>query len=103
MSRRHKLLILIPAIILIPIILGMIPLNMAHKLASGGPSAHCKQAQWSNQCLFHSVISHHNDSAIVSLISTSLGQKSAPTFDIHVLDADSILSNITFNSVPLRC
>ena len=103
MSRRHKLLILIPAIILIPIILGMIPLNMAHKLASGCPSAHCKQAQWSNQCLFHSVISPHNDSTIVSLISTTLGQESVPTFDIQVLDPDSIHSNITFNSVPLRC
>ena len=43
MLGRHKLLILIPAILLIPILFGMIPLNMAHKLASGGPFTHGKQ------------------------------------------------------------
>jgi hypothetical protein len=102
MLGRHKLLILIAAIILIPILLGMIPLNMAHKLASGGPFTHCKQAQWGNHCPFHSLISH-DDPTIVSLNSTSLGQESTRTSDIEVLDPDSIHSNITLNSVPLRC
>jgi len=36
MLGRHKLLLLIPAILLIPILLGMTPLNMGHRLASGG-------------------------------------------------------------------
>ena len=104
MSRRHKLLILIPAIILIPILLGMVPLNMAHKLASGCPSAHCKQAQWSNQCLFHSVISHHNnDSTIVNLESTPLGQESTITLSTQTLDLDPVHSSTTVHSVPLRC
>jgi hypothetical protein len=103
MLSRHKLYILIPAIILIPIILGMIPLNMAHKLASGGPSTHCKQAQLSNRCLFHSVISPHYDSTIVNLESTPLGQESTVTLDIRMLDLDPIHSNATIHSVPLRC
>ena len=102
MLGRHKLLILNPAILLIPILLGMTPLNMAHRLANGGPFTHCKQAQWSNPCLFHSLISH-NDSIIVNLNSTPLGQESTCTFDIQVWDPDSIHSNITFNPVPLRC
>ena len=88
--------------ILIPILLGMTPLNMAHKLASGGPFTHCKQAQWSNHCPFHSLISHE-DPSIVSLISTTLDQDSTPTFDIQVLALDFIRSNASINSVPLRC
>jgi hypothetical protein len=102
MLGRHKLLFLIAAIILIPILLGMTPLNMAHRLASGCPFTHCKQAQWSNHCLIHSSISHDNPT-IVNLDLTSLDQESTPTFDIRVLDPDSTHSNITFNSVPLRC
>ena len=102
MLRRHKLLILIPVILLISILLGMTPLNMAQRLASGGSSTHCKQTQWSNHCPFNSIASH-NDPTIVNLNSTQLDRKSMPTFDIQVLDPDSIHSNLTFNSVPLRC
>ena len=102
MLSRHKLLLSIPAILLIPILFGMIPLNMAHKLASGGPFTHCKQAQWSNHCPFHSIASY-NDPAMINLDSTSLGQESTPPFDAEVLGLHSIHSNVTFNSVPLRC
>jgi hypothetical protein len=102
MLGRHKLLILIPSILLIPILLGMTPLNMAQRLASGGAFTHCKQAQWSNHCPFHSLISH-DDPTMVNLNSTPLGQESTPAMDIRVLDPDSIHSNITINSVPLRC
>jgi len=102
MLGRHKLLLLIPAILLIPILLGMTPLNMAHKLASGGPFTHAKQGCWNNHCPFHSIASH-NDPIIVNLNLTQLDQESTPAFDIHVLDPDSIHSNITFDSVPLRC
>jgi hypothetical protein len=102
MLGRHKLLILILSILLIPILLGMTPLNMAHRLASGGPFTHCKQAQWSNHCPFHSLVSH-DDPTIVNLNSTPLDQDSTPALDIQVLDPDSIHSNITISSVPLRC
>jgi len=102
MLGRHKLLLLIPAILLIPILLGMPPLNIAHKLASGGPFTHCKQGQWSNYCLFHSLISH-DDPTIIHLNLTPLNQESTPIFDIQVLDSDFIHSNIIFNSIPLRC
>ena len=102
MSGRDKLLLLIPAILLIPILLGMTPLNMAHRLATGGPFTHCKQAQWSNHCPFHSITSH-GDPTIVNLNSTLLDQESTSALDIQVLDLDFIHSNITVNSVPLRC
>jgi len=102
MLGRHKLVLLVPAILLIPILLGMIPLNMAHRLSSGGPFTHCKQAQWSNHCPFHSIASH-DDPTIINLNLTLLDQESTPIFDIQVLDPDSIHSNKTCNSVSLRC
>jgi hypothetical protein len=102
MLGRHKLLILIATIFLIPILLGMTPLTMAHRLASGGPFTHCKQVQWSNHCPFHSIASH-DDPAITNLNSTLPNQELTPTLDIQVLDLDSIHSNITFDSIPLRC
>jgi hypothetical protein len=102
MLGRHKLLIFIPAIILIPILLGMTPLNMAHRLATGGPLTHGKQACWNNHCIFHSLMSH-DDPTIINLNLNPLNQESMPTLNIKVLGPDSIHSNMTFNSVPLRC
>jgi len=102
MLGRHKLLLLIPAIILIFIILGMPPLSMAHKLATGDPFTHCKQVQIRNHCLFHSLISHE-DPIIVNLTFTPLDQESKTICDIQALDPDSIHSNTTIHSVPLRC
>ena len=102
MLRGHKLLILIPAILLIIAFFGMTPLNMAQRLASGGHSTHCKQTQWSNHCPFRSLITH-DDPTVVILNFTLLHQELTPAFDIQVLDPDSIHSNLTFNSVPLRC
>ncbi len=102
MFGRHRLLLLIPAIILISLILGMPPLNMGYRLASGGPLTHCKQVQLNNRCLFHSITSHA-DPFFLNLDLTSLGQESMPSFNIQVLDPDSIHSDITFNPYPLRC
>ena len=102
MLSRCRLLILIPAIVLIPILLGMIPLNMAHRLASGGPLTHCRQVQLNNHCPFNSLISH-DDPTIINLNVTPLHQESMPGLDIHILDSDSVHSNAAFNSFPLRC
>jgi hypothetical protein len=102
MLTRHKLLLLIPAILLIPILFGMIPLNMAHKLASGGPFTHCKQVQSSNHCPFNSVVSH-DDLTNVSLNSTPLFLGLPSIEESQISLSDSVQSNITFNSIPLRC
>ena len=102
MLRRYKLIVLISVMLLVPILVGIIPLNMAHMLASVDHFVHGKQGCWKNHCPFHSLISR-DDPNIVNLNVTPLDQESTPTFDIHVLDPDSTHSNITFNSVPLRC
>lgn len=102
MLGRHKLLILITALLLIPLLLGMTPLKMAHRLASGGPLPHCKHTQWSNYCPFHT-LAPHGDPTIINSNLTSMNQETTPAFDIHVLNPDSTHSNVIFNSVHLRC
>jgi hypothetical protein len=102
MLGRHKLLILIAAIILIPILLGMTPVNMVHKLSNGCPFSHSKQIQRTDSCLSDSAISH-DDPIIVNLNVAPLEEESTPAFDIQVFDSNSIHSNIIFGSAPLRC
>ena len=102
MLGKHKLLFIIPAILLIPILLAMTPLNFVHKIGAGCPFSQGKQGLKCNPCAFHSIISQ-DDPTIVNLNLTLLDQESTPALDIQALDPDSIYSSITFNSVPLRC
>jgi len=102
MLRRHKLIILIPSTLLILILFGMPPLNMARRSAGGVPFAHGKQAHLASHCPFRSLITH-DDPTVVILNLTPLHQESTGAFDLHFLDPDSIQSNITSNSFPLRC
>ncbi len=102
MSNRSKIIFSVTAILLIPILLGMTPLNFVQKIGAGCPFSQGKQALTCNPCPFHSITSQ-DDPTIVNLNLTPLDQESTPTFDIQVLDSDSIHSNTTFNSVPLRC
>lgn len=102
MLGRHKLLFLTAAILLIPILLGMTPLTMAYRLASGGPFTHCKQAQWSNYCPFHSLVSH-DDLTSVTLNSIPFVQEPMTSLGFQASASNSVHSNISFYSVPLRC
>ena len=88
--------------LLILILFGVPPLNMAHRIAGGVPFADGKQVHLANHCPFRSLITH-DDPTFVILNLTPLHQESRPGFDIHVSDPNSVHSNITFNSFPLRC
>ena len=102
MLGRSKLLIVIPAIVLIPILLGMTTLNFIQKIGSGCPLAQGKQILKCNPCPFNSLVSH-DDLTIVSLDSMSLKQESPSPLDPKVLATDSLRSNISFDSLTLRC
>jgi hypothetical protein len=102
MFRRKRLFILIPALLLIPLLLGMIPLNMAHKLAQGGAFAQGSHGCGSKNCPANSLISHNPfDAAIVNETSAVHGltyfQKALSTVP------ESIHPNIHSVSTPLRC
>jgi hypothetical protein len=100
MAGRHKLLFFIPAIILIPILIGMTPLNLFNKLSNQCPFSQGKQIQRTGSCLFHSIVSQ-DDLNIPSLNSILLMKEPTPPFHIKVHDL--IHSNISLISVPLRC
>jgi len=102
MFQKKKLFILIPALFLIPILLGMIPLNMAHKLAHGGAFAQGSQGCNCKNCPARSLISHnHFDAALVNETSPDQGL----TYFQKALCAvpESIHPNIHSVSIPLRC
>ena len=101
MVSKQKLLLLIPAVILIPLFIVMTPLNIAHKLSKGNPFVHCKQMQCGN-CPFNSLVSQDGHT-VTPLDSTRLEQESTPADGFLIMDIDSIHHNISLDSVPLRC
>jgi hypothetical protein len=104
MLRRKKTLILIPAILLIPILLGMTPLTIAHRLSSGTPFGQCKEAGCQNHCPFHSITTHEDLPAGL-LASTSLDRELVHSHDtrIPVFFIIDFNTCFDFNSIPLRC
>ena len=100
MLSRHKILFIIPAIILIPVLLGMTPLNLVQKLSGHCPLSHGKQIQRASSCLFHSIVSQ-NSFNIPNLDSSLLGKESTLSFHVKVDNwTDSSVSTPSFR---LRC
>jgi hypothetical protein len=88
------------AIVLIPLLLGMTPLNLFNKLSGHCPFSQGKQIQRASSCLFHSIISQ-DDFNIPSLNSALLEKESTPSF--HITAYNSTRSHISLISFPLLC
>jgi len=58
MKRRSHTIFLITALVLIPVLFGLTPLNFVHRLASGMPLSPIKQILKCNPKPFHSITSH---------------------------------------------
>jgi hypothetical protein len=101
MFSRSKLLIFIPAIILLPILLGMTPLNFVHKIGNGCPLSHDKQITC-NFCPFNSIVSH-DDTTIIIVDSIPLEWHSLDPLSPELSGLDSHPSPIRLSSPPLRC
>ena len=101
MLRRYKLIILISVMILVPILIGMVPLNMAHKLGSVGHFAHGNQCL-NNHCPFNSLASY-NDHAAETLESTPFGHNSHASQEVGIPILDASPYGTVFTSTPLRC
>ena len=102
MLRKRKLLIFILAILLIPLLLGMTPLNLVNKFSSGWPLSQGKQTLRGDFCLFNSLISQ-DDLTIGILNSTLLGQDLTPSLHFQTLILDRSHYSSYLSSVPLRC
>jgi len=100
MADKHKLAIIIIAIILIPVLLGMTPLNLFQKLSSQCPLSQGKQMQRTSSCLFNALISQ--DHLIVCIVDLPpLERESSPSF--HISPHGLIHFNLPLLSTPLRC
>ncbi len=84
MSRKTKILLFLTAILLIPILLGMTPLNFVQKMGSGCPFSQDKQVLKCHLCPFNSIVSQ-GDPFVVNLSTASLDQELTPAFDIKTL------------------
>jgi hypothetical protein len=101
MSGRSKWFILIPAIILIPILLGMTPLNLLHKLASGCVF-HDQQPQKCNPSSLNSQISADSH-FLANQPFVSLDHKVTLSLYSQILNSDSEPSLGISEFAPLRC
>jgi len=101
MFSKSKLFVFLPAIILIPILLGMTPLNLIQKIGSGCPFSHAKQITC-NVCPFNSIVSH-DDPAVANVDSIPLEQFPLDPFSFQLSGLDSHRSDIRLSSLPLRC
>ena len=101
MSRKSTWFRLLPAIILIPVLLGLTPLNFIEKMGSGCPFSHSKQISC-NHCPFNSLVSHE-DATVLSSISI-LSEHTLPDFySFNPSELESYHHIIFVNSLPLRC
>ncbi len=105
MSRRKRLFTLIPALLLIPLLVGMVPLKLANKLAQEGrPFTQCqdKQAYCHKNCSAHSLISQNHFDG-VTVHSTAPDQGLSYLEKLSFTGPESFHSNIGLTSTPLRC
>ena len=100
MSAKHKLLTILIAAILIPVLLGTTPMNLVQRLSSPLPQSPDKQIERSGSCLFNSIIVQH-DLSDPGLNSDLLEWKSADSIQINF---DNLVGScISVAAVTLRC
>lgn len=101
MSRKSNWIRLLPAIILIPVLLGLTPLNFIEKLGSGCPFSHSRQISC-NHCLFNSAVPH--DEATIIISNSIPSEHSLPDFySFNPSELESHHHVIFVNALPLRC
>ena len=102
MSDKWRILIIVTAILLIPILTGMTPVNFVQRIGAGCPFSQGKQVLTCNPCPFNSLVSQQDD-ITVSLTPALLEQEETPSSYGFILAHKLALPNNPSNSVPLRC
>ena len=102
MFGRSKWPIMIPAIILIPILLGMTPLNLLHKLGSGCVFFHDKQVQKCNPSSLNSPNSQDGH-LLGNQPLVSFNHEATPSLYSQILNSDPEPSLGASEFAPLRC
>jgi hypothetical protein len=98
MFRRKRWFILIPTLLLVPLLVGMVPMKLANKMARGGTCTHSE----GKHCSAHSLISQsHFDVEAVN--SASPDQGLCYCHEAICAVPESIHPEIQTISIPLRC
>jgi hypothetical protein len=105
MIRKKRLFILIPTLLLIPLLLGMVPMKLANKMAHGGT---CTQSDGKpgcggqKNCHAHSLISHNHFDAVAANVA-SLDQGLYYSQEALCAFPEFLHPDIQTLSIPLRC
>lgn len=102
MFGRSKWLIMIPAIILIPLLFGMTPLNFIHKLGSGCPFSHDRQVQKCSPSSLNSQISQDGH-LLGNQPLVSFNHEATLSLYSQILNSDPKPSLGASEFAPLRC
>jgi len=105
MFRRKRWFILIPTLLLLPLLVGMVPMKLANKMARGGTCAHSEGKQGCDghkNCSAHSLISQNHFDG-VTVPSTAPDQGLSYLEKLSFAGPESFHSHIGFTSIPLRC
>ncbi len=104
MHFRKRLFILIPTLLLIPLLLGAVPLKLANKMAHGGtcPQAQGKPSSGTLHCSAHSLLSHNHFEADTAITAAPIGDLSYSR-EALCRAPQSLHFSIQRIFIPLRC
>jgi hypothetical protein len=105
MFRRKRWFILIPTLLLLPLLVGMVPMKLANKMAHGGTCAHSESNQGCGghkNCSAHSLISQ-NHFDVEAFNSASLDHGLSYGHEELCAVLESVHTDVQTHSIPLRC
>lgn len=102
MKRRYSTIFLVTALVLIPVLFGLMPLKIMHKLSSGAPLSPVKPVLTCDACPFHSLTSHP-EATQIDLSSVPIEPPSATPLTPSVTDKDLFPIALLPDILPLRC
>jgi len=97
-----RIMILSTVVLLVPILLGLTPMNFVQKMGTGCPLDLGKKIQRCNPCPFHSMVSHE-DHELVKLPQIISHATWNPLGRLRILHSDALLSTNPPRMDPLRC
>jgi hypothetical protein len=102
MKRQHRTIFLVTALVLIPVLFALTPLNFVQKLASGAPLSPVKPILQCNPCPFHSVTSQP-DALQIDVVWAPLEPRALVSLVSVATARDVIPSCLLPDPLPLRC
>ena len=105
MFHRKRWFILMPTLLLIPLLVGMVPMKLANKVARGGACAHSEGKQGcggQKYCSAHSLISkNHSDAGTIN--PSSMDREFSYCQEALWTVSEPGSPGIQAHFVPLRC